>query len=438
MFRLPVREVLSVGLALALAAAVPSRSPAFAQVPESLLTVAEKSRFQATSRHAEVVALCDNLAKAYPRVITRGELGQSGEGRTLPLLFLANPPVTTPQAAHASGKLVVFLFGNIHAGEVDGKEALPILAREVASVPDHPLLRDLILAIAPIYNADGNERVSKDNRPGQVGPAEGMGVRTNAQGLDLNRDAMKLEAPETRALVKFLNEWDPHMVVDTHTTNGSYHRYAMTYEGAKNPAGDRRLITFTRQKMFPDLTRALEQRSGAKSYFYGNFEGDHTRWTSFPSSPRFGTTYVGLRNRLSILTEAYSYISYEARVKVTHDFVLEALLFLAGHKDEVKYELDRARKSTVVAGEDPRPSPARPRCLASSRSAKGGGRPRQASRGITFAPSNRTSSPLSRSRVPSPTWSRRPWPKRWRSSRGTASRSRRSASPGRSRSRSTG
>ncbi len=96
----------------------------------------------------------------------------------------------------------------------------------------------MILAVAPIYNTDGNERVSKTNRPGQVGPEEGMGQRANARGLDLNRDFIKLEAPETRGLVKFFNDWNPHLFIDTHTTNGSHHRYTITYEGPKNPAGD--------------------------------------------------------------------------------------------------------------------------------------------------------------------------------------------------------
>ena len=75
------------------------------------------------------------------------------------------------------GKLIVLAIGNIHAGEVCGKEALPMLAREILETPDHPLLKDLVIVLAPIYNADGNERVSKTNRPGQVGPEEGMGQR---------------------------------------------------------------------------------------------------------------------------------------------------------------------------------------------------------------------------------------------------------------------
>jgi hypothetical protein len=312
---------------------------------DDLLTVGEKSNFKATARHAEVVALCERLAKSSP-LIRLGELGKSVEGRSLPLMIVSNPPVATPAEAKASGKLVVFLFGNIHAGEVDGKEALPMLVRELVATPDHPLFRHLILAVAPIYNADGNERVSKDNRPGQVGPEEGMGQRPNAQKLDLNRDFMKLDAPETRALVRFLNEWDPALTIDTHTTNGSHHRYMLTYEGAKNPAGDRRIITFSRESMFPKLSEVVEKKSGYKSYFYGNFESNHTRWTSagFPATPRFGTTYVGLRNRLSILTEAYSYASFKDRVLCTRDFCLAALEFTAAHHDEIRALLDDAQR----------------------------------------------------------------------------------------------
>ena len=325
---------------------------ALAAPPDDLLTVAEKSNFKATAWHAEVVDLCERLAKSSP-LIRPIELGKSGEGRSLPLLILADPPISTPEEAKASGKLVAFLFGNIHAGEVDGKEALPMLVREIVARPDHPLLKHLILAVAPIYNADGNERVSKDNRPGQVGPEEGMGRRANAAGLDLNRDFMKLEAPETRALVRFLNAWDPHLSIDTHTTNGSHHRYTITYEGPKNPAGDPRLIAFSRSKLFPEVGASLEKRSGYRSFFYGNFEGDHTRWTSFPATPRFGTTYIGLRNRLSVLSEAYSYAPFKDRVLATRDFCLALLEFADEHRDEVRALLDDARRKTVAAGLEP-------------------------------------------------------------------------------------
>ena len=239
---------------------------------------------------------------------------------------MADPPVKTAAEAARSGKLVCLVIGNIHAGEVCGKEALPMLLRDSRSPGRiRPCLKDLVLAVAPIYNADGNERVSKTNRPGQVGPEEGMGQRANARGLDLNRDFIKLEAPETRGLVRFLNEWNPHLFIDTHTTNGSYHRYTITYEGPKNPAGDPRVIAFMRQTFFPEVTAAFEKRTGLKAFYYGNFNRDHTQWTTYPAEARYGTTYVGLRNRLSVLSEAYSHAPYKTRVLATRDFVLDCL-----------------------------------------------------------------------------------------------------------------
>lgn len=55
-----------------------------------------------------------------------------------------------------------------------------------------------------------------------VGPvAAGVGTRENSKGLDLNRDYMKLDSQEARSLVGLMNKWDPHVLVDLHTTNGS-------------------------------------------------------------------------------------------------------------------------------------------------------------------------------------------------------------------------
>src|SRR5262249_46927368 len=261
---------------------------------DALLTVAEKSNYQATSRHADVVDFCQRLAKASPAVRV-SELGTSFEGRKLPLLILADPPVAIAEEAARAGKMVVYLQGNIHAGEVDGKEALLMLAREIATGKDRKLLKDLIIVICPIFNADGNEKMSKTNRPGQIGPAEGMGVRVNAQGLDLNRDFVKLETPEVRALVRFMNRWSPAVVIDCHTTNGSYHRYTLTYEGPRVLAGERSIIDYVEQKLFPQVGKKLESKSGYKSFYYGNFSRDRTLWETVPATPRYGTLYAGLR-----------------------------------------------------------------------------------------------------------------------------------------------
>ncbi len=293
---------------------------------DALVTVAERSAYRGTSTSAQVVKHLDALASA-SKIARRVSMGTTHEGRDIPMIVIADPPVATPAEARAagesSGRLVVLLFGNIHSGECDGKEALGMLARTLATTPGHPLLKNLIVVIAPNYNADGNDKVGpvENRRPGQIGPADGCGTRENAQGLDLNRDFIKVVSPEARSLVRAIREWDPAVVVDCHTTNGSHHRYLTTYAGAKSPAGDPRLVDFSRQVFMPGIAKRFETSTGKNTFWYGNFEGDHdspprghARWETFPAEARFGTTYVGLRGRLSVLVESYSYASYKDRV----------------------------------------------------------------------------------------------------------------------------
>lgn len=308
-----------------------------------LQTVAETSDYQATSRHAEVVDFCERLSKL-SSLVRLGELGKSGEGRKLPLVILADPPLSTPEEASKSGKLVVLALANIHAGEVDGKEALLMLARDVATAKDKSLLKKLVLVVAPIFNADGNEKIDKEHRREQNGPANGVGIRENAAGLDLNRDYIKLDSPEVRALVRFFNAWKPAFFIDCHTTNGSYHRYTITYEGPVCPAGDAKLIALARDEMFPEVSRRLEKRSGYRSFFYGNFSRDRTRWETVPAVPRYGTHYAGLRNCIGVLSESYSYAPFRDRVLGTRDFVRTILEYASENKDKLQMALMEARK----------------------------------------------------------------------------------------------
>ncbi|MFI4896782.1 MAG: M14 family metallopeptidase, partial [Phycisphaerales bacterium JB059] len=261
-------------------------------------TVAESSNFQRTASHEQVMTICAQLADTSDR-ITLDSMGTSTNGRDIPLLILADPPIENAENAHQSGKLVVFLFGAIHAGEVCGKEALLMLARDLGLGERADLLDDLVLLIAPIYNPDGNDEFDPANRPGQLGPIE-MGERENADGLDLNRDYVKLEAPETRALTRLLSEWDPHLTVDTHTTNGSHHRYLITYLGPRHPAGDAEIVSYTRDTLLPAIDARFEDQTDWNAFFYGNFSENHSKWTTYPAEPRYGAASRGLRNRLSI------------------------------------------------------------------------------------------------------------------------------------------
>ena len=340
-----------------------------AQTPVELLkTRAELTNYQETSRYEDVLRFFDELQKRSPFV--RVEIfGRSQEGRALPLIILSDPPVAQPREAMASGKPVVFVMANIHAGEVEGKEAVQDLAQRILTGDLRPLLGKLIILIAPDYNADGNERISVDNRADQNGPVGGVGVRENAQGLDLNRDYMKLEAPESRALVNLFNRWDPHLTVDLHTTDGSYHAYHLTYSPMLNPDADPRLIDYERGQMLPAITKAMLKQHRFRTYYYGNFATNTSSrelnrpietkagrpaasniWRTFDHRPRFGNNYVGLRNRLTILSEAYSHLDFRGRVEVTEAFVEEIFKYAAAHGKEIRQLTRRADEDTIQRG----------------------------------------------------------------------------------------
>lgn len=321
--------------------------------PDDLLTVAEKSDYRQTATYEQVMSLVKSIAQSSD-IVRTVQMGTTSEGRAIPVMVLANPPITTAEEARASGKVIVFGFANIHAGEVCGKEAFLMLARELAAQPESPLFDDLIIALAPIYNADGNERFSPDNRPGQVGP-DTMGQRPNAQGLDLNRDYIKLESPEAQAMVRFLTEWDPHITFDAHTTNGSVHRYTITYAEPTNPSGFLPSIEFIRDDLLPTVTERLLARTGYDMFFYGNFNRDQTSWATYSHEPRFGTPYHGLRGQMSILSEAYAYATFKDRVLATREFFREVLVYAQEKKDDILRLHAQAKKDTIAQGSDPQP-----------------------------------------------------------------------------------
>jgi hypothetical protein len=323
---------------------------------------AETSNYEETSRYDDVQKFFQELHKRTP-LMHLDTFGKTVEGRELPLVILADPPITNPTEAKASGKPVVFIMANIHAGEVEGKEAVQALSRRIVAGDLKPLLSKIVILIAPIYNADGNEKISLQNRRDQYGPIAGVGVRENSQGYDLNRDYVKLDAPEARALVKLFNDWDPHLTVDLHTTDGSYHAYHLTFSIPLNPTIDPEIYKYHREKMMPEIQKTLLADYKYRGYYYGNFNqtfssanragggATNTRaWYAFSPQPRVGQNYLGFRNRLTILSEAYSHLDFKARIDVTAAFVEEIFKFAAAHADEILKLTAAADARTVERG----------------------------------------------------------------------------------------
>jgi hypothetical protein len=315
-------------------------------------TRAERSRFTETSTHADVMAFLDSL-KAISRDVHVGTFGRSPGGRALPMVILSRPLVRTAVEAKRLNRPIVYLQGNIHGGEVEGKEALLALLRDLARDRYQNVVDSLIIVAVPIYNADGNDSLGPQerNRSSQQGPAT-VGQRANGQGLDLNRDYVRAQAPETRASLDFFREWEPDVFVDLHTTNGSYHGYALTYSPPLNPAA-RFSGPFTRDTVLPALRATLRERLRMETFPYGNFVSQDSverGWYTYDHRPRYGTNYYGLRGRVSILSEAYSHDPFSKRVASTYGFMMELLSLVAENfEDFLEVGREADRRTTAFA-----------------------------------------------------------------------------------------
>jgi hypothetical protein len=333
---------------------------AFALLPSAVLrpvsaqqTRPERTSFAETSTHADVIAFIDSLEKAYPNSFVRGEIGRSGQGRVLPYLLVSRPLVRNEAEAKRSGKPIVYVQGNIHGGEIEGKDALLALVRDLIRDTRPNLLDSIVLIAVPIYNADGNEAFGPQERlrGAQNGP-QSVGNRPNAANLDLNRDYIKVEAPETRAAMQMFLRFDPHVFMDLHTTNGSYHGYALTYSPSLHPSAmDPQFAPagpWTRDTLLPLVRERMRSRHKMETFDYGNFRGrddlastQKAGWETYEHVPRFGTNYYGLRNRVSVLSEAYSHDPLERRVRATYLYVREVLGAVAEHRDVVMARTQR-------------------------------------------------------------------------------------------------
>ena len=350
-----------------------------------LKTRPERSGYRETSRYVDVVAFMEAVAQASPRIHLT-TFGYTFEGRPLPLAVVGAPDAS-PEAVRKTGKLRVYIQGNIHGGEVEGKESAQMLLRDLAQGRHAEWLQSMVLLIAPIYNADGNERISLTNRGRQYGPIGGMGQRPNAQDLDLNRDHMKLDTPEARSVARLMSDYDPHVSMDLHTTNGSFHAYHVTYAPPLNPATDPAIIDLLRKQWLPAFTKTIKSKYGWDYYYYGNVTGGRgdgrggrggrgaagrgattsapptpvvrqtpegqpgaamRTWATFDHRPRFNNNYIGLRNRIALLSEAYSYATFEDRIVATNRFIEENLNYAHSNAKAIQQLVAESDKRSIV------------------------------------------------------------------------------------------
>ena len=318
-----------------LAAVLIAAAPAFSadeprvRIPPDHFTRAELDGFRSIATYDEVVAFCRRLAKTSP-FLTLEFFGTSGQGRKMPVVLVSKEKEFDPANRWKSRKPWVLLLGSIHGGEVDGTEAILELLRDIA-LTNRPEILDAVNVLAvPVYNVDGYALVGKWNRPNQNGPAAGMGFRTNARGYDLNRDFVKADAPETRALLALAAAWSPDLFVDNHVTDGADFQPTLTVAFGHEPVTPAPLRSWLDLVVPKALHRVEEWGFGTAPYVEFADRGNPLSGIApDPFGPRYATGYFGLRNVPSILVETHAIKPFERRVKANALF-LAALLDLTG------------------------------------------------------------------------------------------------------------
>ncbi|HEX8737001.1 MAG TPA: M14 family metallopeptidase [Pyrinomonadaceae bacterium] len=315
-------------------------------------TFAEQTNYQKTPRYAETVEYSRKLDKSSDLIIYK-PFGKSGEGRDLPLLIAAGGKTFTPDAARRKGKAVVLIQACIHAGESDGKDAGLALLRDIAVTKTRlSLLDNVVILYIPIYNVDGHELFSAYNRINQIGPDE-MGFRGTSSNLNLNRDYMKADAPETRAFLNLWNDWKPDFFIDSHVTDGADFRYNITYEFAHFEEVSPFVKNWMNEHFEKSIAPKVEKEGNLLTH-YLEFNGREVSSgvTTFIATPRFATGYTALRNRPALLIESHSLKPYKSRVRGTYDVFWKTLEEINLNKESLFEANRQADAETTGRGQN--------------------------------------------------------------------------------------
>ena len=307
------------------------------EAPTSWETPAEKSAYRTTPDYAETVAYLERIARAHPDRVRIEEFGKTGEGRDLKLVIASKDGVFDPEAIHASGRVVLLVQNAIHAGEMDGKDACLALLRDLVRERERARLLDhVVLVFIPVYNIDGHERRSRYSRINQNGP-ELAGWRANATNLNLNRDYMKADAPETRAFLRMFHRWLPDFFVDNHVTDGADFQYDVTFALDATPDVFPPTAEWLRSAVTPELERHVNA-SGHLAFPRAVFlkdDSDPLKGLAFNENPpRFSTGRMILENRPGLLVELHMIKDY--RTRVTGDYQIMVALLGVLNRDAAK------------------------------------------------------------------------------------------------------
>lgn len=311
------------------------------------ITPAETAGFETTPSHAETHAWLQKLAAASPRIRIE-TFGRTPQGREM-IAVLA-----TADGRFDPAKPTLLAQAGIHSGEIDGKDAGLMFLRALAFGPEAALLARANFLLVPIFNIDGHERAGRFNRPHQRGPAN-AGWRTTAQNYNLNREYLKADASEMRAMIGLIRKYDPALYLDLHVTDGHDAQYDLSvqYNGwFGRPGWSPAIGAWLDRTLAPATTAALTRAGHVPGLYVDLLEPARAAAgiTAERTPPRFSNGYGDLRRMPSVLIETHSLKPYRQRVLATRVYLEAALRTLGDDAAGVRAAIaaDRAARPRAV------------------------------------------------------------------------------------------
>ncbi|MFK3869982.1 M14 family metallopeptidase [Pseudoalteromonas rhizosphaerae] len=321
------------------------QSLALIQQKGPLTTDFELSEGLKSPNYQQTMAFVDRLVAANPTQFQVQTIAHSASGRAINMMVASEDGAFTPSQLMQNAKPTIFIQAGIHAGEIDGKDAMFMLLRDIATGKRRDILSQVNILFIPILNVDGHERSSQFNRINQRGPVE-MGFRTNANNLNLNRDFTKLDTPEVRGVLKVIKQFNPDLYIDVHVTDGADYQYDVTY--GYNPvfASESPSVSDALNNYFKPIIDTKLQEQGhipGPLVFVMDKREFKKGLAGWVATPRYSNGWGDLRSLPTILVENHSLKPYKQRVLGTYVFLDGAISALAQHHQQLTEAVEKER-----------------------------------------------------------------------------------------------
>lgn len=299
-------------------------------------TVFEKSNGTETSTYRETIAFYQELAVTYPE-ISMLEMGETDSGFPLHLVIFSASKEFDFNKIHGNKKNIILINNAIHPGESDGVDASMMLLRNLVQDKNQlKNLKNIIIAVIPVYNIGGALNRNNFSRANQNGPKE-YGFRGNAQNYDLNRDFIKADTKNAKSFAEIFHLVKPDVFIDNHVSNGADYQYGITHLFTQHNNLGNDLGNFIENIMKPNIEASLLKKNIIITP-YVNVWGTtpEAGFSQFFDSPRYSTGYTTLFNTLGMMVETHMLKPYKQRVEETYSLLESAIDFTVEKGAEIK------------------------------------------------------------------------------------------------------